>query len=80
MPHRSGDHANDEVPVLSWDYAFLRPFGQEPGAHSDPDQAGHSPVLSIRDRSSQTCLWYLIPRMGTDFVLLENLVACIVRD
>ena len=69
-----------ETPVLGWDYAFLRPLGGEVGSEAPPDQTAHSPVLSIRDRKSQSCFWYLLPQMGTDFTLLEALVTKIVDD
>ena len=38
-PHTAKDHTEDEIPVLSWDYAFLRPIGQEAAPDANPEQA-----------------------------------------
>ena len=71
QPHRSSDHSADAYPVLSFDYGFL-------GSRDEGD--GISPVLVMRDRKSQTPLWYLLPKKGCDFPTFENFLTMASQD
>ena len=79
-PHSCDDHTEDETPVLSWDYGFLRDASEDLEPMNEQDQNSHSPVLVLRDRKSQSCFWYLVPRKGTDFPTFDVLLAQIVED
>ena len=84
------EHPESEVPVLSWDYGFLggkagdsnecddETDGVADGA--DDDRSGQSPVLVMRDRCSQTPLWYLLQRKGCDYQLFSNFLKIVCQD
>ena len=78
LAHRSSDHADDVIPVISWDYGFLSSKDDE--AETEEDVSGQSPVLAARDRMSQSVFWYVVPHKGTDFDTFGALVDIIVKD
>ena len=80
--HCTKGHEGDRVAVLSWDYGFLGTRGSGGGQdHStatssdnsesiddaEAEALGLSPVLCMRDRLSQACFWYLLPKKGREF-------------
>ena len=84
-----------DVAVLSWDYGFLGTRGSGGGQdHStatssdnsesiddaEAEALGLSPVLCMRDRLSQACFWYLVPKKGREFATYENLLSMITDD
>ena len=80
LPHTRHDHQHDVTPVISWDYGFLG--SKTHGGDEDvaADRSGQSPVLCGRDRSSQSCFWYVVPFKGTDYPTIHHLVNKITTD
>ena len=87
MLHRSRDHGDDTVPVISWDYAFLGQKDHDPGdgtteaqREAEAEASGQSLVLCVRDRLTHCVFWYLVPRKGLDFQTYDNLAQLILAD
>jgi len=73
LRHREVDHAGDQVPVVSIDFAFL---GTSRGDGDDQPKSG-TPTLVVRDRWSKSIYAHVLPSKGLEHAYGEK---CILTD
>ena len=79
--HPSGsrqDEGAEPVPVLSWDYCFLSSRCRADDLAEDRN--GESPVLVMHDARSKGIYAHLVPKKGTDYPGMEEVVKKVVTD
>ena len=66
-----------KIPVLSWDYCFVRARNRINEA--DVEQPGNSPVLVMLDGVTNSFFAHLIPAKGVDLPSCEKVVKMIIK-
>ena len=67
-----------KIPVVSWDYCFLRARNRI--SKAEVEQRGDSPVVVMHGRLTKSIFAHLIPAKGVDFPSCEKVVKMIVKD
>ena len=85
LPHSQVDHEGENIPVISWDYGFIGTRGPgssstRPTTDDGDDLSSYCPILCARDRLSESCFWYYVPRKGLEFASYPNLAKVILED
>ena len=83
---RRNPNGDREFPELAWDYGYLASRGDQeedspaPAPDADADNAGHSPLLVLRDGRSKGIYPYLVQAKGVDHEAVAREVEHICRD